>query len=124
MHAFGTALKAHDVDAAVAQLSDDVLFRSPVVYKPYQGRDTVAVILHAVSRVLEDFRYVREIGADGDSDQALVFQARVGDREIEGCDFLHVDSSGAVDELYVMVRPMSAALALAEAMKAQLAGAG
>jgi limonene-1,2-epoxide hydrolase len=124
MHAFGTALKAHDVDAAVAQLSENVSFRSPVVYKPYQGRDTVAVILQAVSRVLEDFRYVREIGADDASDQALVFRARVGDREIEGCDFLHVDSSGAVDELYVMVRPMSGALALAEAMKAQLAGAG
>lgn len=124
MHAFGTALKAHDVDAAVAQLSDDVLFRSPVVYKPYQGREAVAAILHAVSRVLEDFRYVREIGADGDSDQALVFQARIGDREIEGCDFLHLHSSGAVDELYVMVRPMSGALALAEGMRAQLAGAG
>lgn len=124
MHAFGIAVKAHDIDAAVAQLSDDVVFRSPIVHKPYQGREAVAVILHAVSHVFEDFRYVREIGADGDSDQALVFQARVGDREIEGCDFLHVDSSGAIDELYVMVRPMSGALALAEAMKAQLAGAG
>jgi hypothetical protein len=124
MHAFGTALTAHDVDSAVAQLSDDVVFRSPVVHKPYQGRDVVAAILHAVSRVLEDFRYVREIGADDSSDQALVFRARIGDREIEGCDFIHVDSSGAIDELYVMVRPMSGVLALAEAMKAQLAGAG
>jgi limonene-1,2-epoxide hydrolase len=124
MHAFGTALAAHDVDTAVAQLSDDVLFRSPVVYKPYQGRDAVAVILHAVSRVLSEFRYVREIGDPDATDQALVFQARVGDRDIEGCDFLHLDSSGAIDELYVMVRPMSGALALAEAMKAQLAGAG
>ena len=124
MHAFGTALAAHDVDSAVAQLSDDVVFRSPVVHKPYQGRDVVSAILHAVARVLEDFRYVREIGADDASDQALVFWARVGDREIEGCDFIHVDSSGAIDELYVMVRPMSGVLALAEAMKAQLAGAG
>jgi limonene-1,2-epoxide hydrolase len=124
MHAFGTALEAHDVDTAVAQLSDNVLFRSPVVYKPYHGRDAVAAILHAVSRVLSEFRYVREIGDPDATDQALVFQARVGDRDIEGCDFLHLDSSGAIDELYVMVRPMSGALALAEAMKAQLAGAG
>jgi hypothetical protein len=50
-----------------------------------------------------------------------VFQARVGEKQIEGSDFLRVDESGSIDELVVMVRPLSGALALAEAMKAQLA---
>jgi hypothetical protein len=97
--------------------------RSPVVFKPYPGRDAVAAILHAVSRVFEDFRYVREIGAPDASDHALVFQARVGERQIEGCDFLHLDEDGSIDELAVMVRPLSGTLALADAMKAQLAAA-
>jgi hypothetical protein len=47
----------------------------------------------------------------------------VGNRELEGSDFLHVGDRGLIDELTVMVRPLSAALALAEAMKARLAGA-
>ena len=34
---------------------------------------------------------------------------------------LHLDEHGAIDEFVVMVRPLSGALALAEAMKAQLA---
>jgi limonene-1,2-epoxide hydrolase len=123
MHPFGTALEARDVDAAVALVSDDVVFRSPVVFKPYHGRDAVAAILHAVTRVLEDFRYTSEIGADDASDHALVFKARVGEREIEGCDFLHLDEDGAIDELVVMVRPLTGAHALADAMKAQLAAA-
>jgi hypothetical protein len=72
---------------------------------------------------LEDFRYVREIGAEGAAHHALVFQARVGDKQIEGSDFLHVDGDGLIDELVVMVRPLSAALALAEAMNALLADA-
>jgi len=120
MHPFAAALEAQEVDAAVALLSADVVFRSPVVFKPYRGRDMVAPLLHAVSRVFEDFRYVREIGAPDDRDQAVVFEARVGDRQIEGCDFLHVGDDGSIDELVVMVRPLSATLALAEAMKAQL----
>ena len=123
MHPFGAALEARDVNAAVALLSEDVVFRSPVVFKPYHGRDAVAAILHAVSRVFEDFRYVREIGAADASDHALVFQARVGERQIEGCDFLHFDEDGSIDELAVMVRPLSGTLALADAMKAQLAAA-
>ena len=49
--------------------------------------------------------YTRQIGAPGAPDQALVFRARVGDREVEGCDFIHVGEDGLIDELYVMVRP-------------------
>jgi hypothetical protein len=121
MHPFGAALEARDVNAAVALLSEDVVFRSPIVFKPYHGRDAVAAIIHAVSRVLEDFRYVREIGAPDATDHALVFQARVGERQVEGCDFLHTDEDGSIDELVVMVRPLTGAHALAGAMKAQLA---
>lgn len=123
MHPFRAAIEARDMDAAVALLSDDVVFHSPVVFKPYQGREAVAPILHAVLRVFQDFRYVREIGAEDAADHALVFQALVGDRQIEGSDFLHIDDHGSIDELTVMVRPLSGALALAEAMKAQLAAA-
>jgi hypothetical protein len=72
---------------------------------------------------VEDFRYVREIGAPDAADHVLVFQARVGGRQLEGSDFLHAGAEGLIDELVVMVRPLSAALALAEAMKAQLAAA-
>lgn len=121
MHPFRSALERRDLDGAVALLVDDVVFRSPIVFKPYRGRPTVGAILAAVSRVFEDFSYVREIGEPDARDHALVFQARVGDRQIEGCDFLHTDESGSIDELVVMVRPLSGALALAQAVKAQLA---
>jgi hypothetical protein len=123
MHAFRTAVESSDHDAVVALLAEDVVFRSPIVFQPYRGRDALAAILLAASRVFEDFRYEREISADGAPDHALVFKARVGDREVHGCDFLHTDENGLIDELSVMVRPLSGALALAEAMKLQLEAA-
>jgi hypothetical protein len=73
--------------------------------------------------VFEDFRYECEIGEEGSSDHALVFSARIGDRKLDGCDFLHTGEDGLIDELIVMVRPLSGALALAEAMKAELLAA-
>jgi len=125
VHPFRAAVEAQDLEAALALLAQDVVFRSPVVFKPYHGRDAVAALLLAVSRVFEDFRYVCEIGALQARDHALVFHARIGDRELDGCDFLHTNERGMIDDFCVMVRPLSGALALAEAMQAQLeAGPG
>jgi limonene-1,2-epoxide hydrolase len=121
VHPFRAAIEARDLDAAVALLREDVVFRSPVVFTPYEGREAMRQILAAVMEVFEDFRYVREIGADGARDHALVFEARVGEKQLEGCDFVQLDEDGAIKEFTVMVRPLSATLVLAEAMKARRA---
>ncbi|MHA5054658.1 nuclear transport factor 2 family protein [Streptomyces sp. SD15] len=119
MHSFRKAVEAGDFAAIEDMLADDVVFTSPVAFKPYPGKAITAAILRGVSRVFTDFRYVREIvGADG-RDHALVFEAKVGDKQINGCDFLHFGEDGRIDELMVMVRPLSAAQALSEAMGAQ-----
>ena len=125
MQAFRDAIQqaraTGDADEVIALLADDIAFRSPVVHAPYRGRAEVEPLLRAVVRVFDRFEFVRELaGADG-ADHALVFRARIGDRDVEGCDFMHVNEAGLIDELYVMVRPLSGAMALAEAMKRQLA---
>ena len=57
---------------------------------------------------------MREIGAPGAADHALVFTARVGDLDINGCDFLHVGEDGLIDEFTVMLRPLRAVTAFAQ----------
>ncbi|GAA0454679.1 membrane protein [Actinoplanes capillaceus] len=117
MTTFRKAVEARDAAAIEALLADDVVFTSPVAFKPYEGKPITAAILRGVLRVFEDFHYVREI-ADG-RDHALVFEAKVDGKAITGCDFLHYDDNGLIDSFMVMVRPLSAAQALAEAMGAQ-----
>ena len=119
-----TALEARDLDAAVALMAPDVVFRSPIVHKPYHGPEAVRLLLEGVMAIFEDFRYERVICAPDAADHALVFATRVGDREIEGCDFLHENADALIDEFVVMVRPLTGAMALAEGMRAHFEGAG
>ena len=119
MHAFREAVEARDEAAIEALLADDVVFTSPVAFKPYPGKPITAAILRGVMRVFEDFHYVREIADSNGRDHALVFEATVSGKKVTGCDFLHIDDDGLIDDFVVMVRPLSAATALAEAMGAQ-----
>jgi SnoaL-like domain len=121
---FGDAVESHDIEAAIATLAPDVRFRSPVVFRPYEGRESVGLLLRAVAEVFEDFRYARAISSEDGRDHVLVFETRVGERDVEGADFIHLNDAGEVDELFVMVRPMSGMLALAAAMQEKLAQAG
>ncbi|MEG3626800.1 nuclear transport factor 2 family protein [Streptomyces poriticola] len=119
MHPFRTAVENRDAAAVEALLAEDVVFTSPVAFKPYPGKAITAAILRGVMRVFEDFTYVREIADAGGRDHALVFTATVAGKQIQGCDFLHFDEEGKIDDFTVMVRPLSAAKALSEAMGAQ-----
>ncbi|MBF6472378.1 MULTISPECIES: nuclear transport factor 2 family protein [Nocardia] len=121
MHPFREAVEARDEAAIEALLADDVVFTSPVAFKPYPGKAITAAILRAVIRVFEDFRYVREIADAGGRDHAFVFEATVDGKQLTGCDFLHFDEHGKIDDFMVMVRPLSAAQALATRMGEQFA---
>jgi len=116
---FRAAAEAKDFSRISELAAEDVVFRSPVVFKPYEGRDAVAFVLSGAVQVFEDFRYVDQVET-GDT-AVLVFQARVGDRELDGADILRFDDEGLITELMVMVRPMSGINALAEAMQRKLA---
>ncbi len=119
MQAFRTAAETKDIDALSQLLGEDVVFRSPIEFSPYQGKEAVTGLLTMVSRALEDVRNVRELGDAEGAHHALVFEARVGDRELEGCVFLRTREDGLIDELVVMVRPLSAAHALNDAVSVQ-----
>ena len=120
--AFRAAAEAKDFGAAEELFAEDAVFRSPVVFKLYQGREAISVLLGAVVRVFEDFRYLEQVET-GDV-AVLMFEARVGDRALQGVDILKFGADDRIAEMTVIVRPMSGVHALAEAMKRMLEEAG
>jgi hypothetical protein len=120
-HAFRHAVEERDLDGMRDALHPQVRFNSPAVFKPYEGREAVLEVLRHVIEVFEDFHYVEEL--EGVGSYGLVFKARVGDKQVQGWDLLHIDAAGLVTELTVMIRPLSALVATAQAMAARLEAA-
>jgi len=119
---FRAAVEAGDLDAALAQFADDVVFNSPVVFRQYHGKEALRPVLMAVFHLFQNFRYTAEYsGPDG---HVLAFSAEVGGRDLQGVDILRggADPEGPLTELTVLIRPYSAATALKEQMAALLTG--
>lgn len=112
------SLPARDPAPLLERLHADVVFRSPVVHKPYEGAAMTAAILTAVVQVFDDFTYTDVLDC-GDR-AGFVFRAQVGDRTVEGWDYLHFDDDGLITDFTVMLRPMSGVTTMATAMKAKL----
>ena len=117
-HPFAIAVLAHDHDAALATIADDVVFRSPAVHKPYHGKENVDGILRLVATVFENFRYTAE-WRDG-ATSILFFEAEVGDRALQGVDILEENTDGLFERFTVMIRPLSGLQAVAAAMAQRL----
>jgi hypothetical protein len=120
--AFRQAVESGDHAGMVAALAPDAVLRSPVSFKPFEGTEAIGALFAALLEAFEDFRYTDELQGDGIC--GLAFEARVGDREVQGVDLLRFDESGRISELTVMVRPLSAVTALAEAVGSRLAAGG
>jgi SnoaL-like domain len=108
---FRTAVEEGNVDQVPELFHEDAAFRSPVLFKPYEGRDQVLKVLRAAERVLgvgERFRYVHQLEDPNDRVAMLEFATQVDGKQVEGIDKLTFDEDGRITELKVMIRPASA----------------
>jgi hypothetical protein len=108
---FRAAVEQGNIDEAGDLFSEDAMFRSPVLFKPYEGRDQVVKVLQAAERVLglgDEFRYVHQLEDPGDRVAILEFATVVDGKQVEGIDKLTFDDDDKITELKVMIRPASA----------------
>ncbi|HNS03754.1 MAG TPA: nuclear transport factor 2 family protein [Anaerolineae bacterium] len=119
------AVAAHDLDAMAAMFVEDAVFRSPAVFKPYQGRAVIQGILGLVMQVFSPLTYTN-VWSNERGGVVMQFAATVPgpDKrlEIEGVDIFQLDEQGQITELRVMIRPLRGLQALAAAMERLMAG--
>jgi hypothetical protein len=120
-HPFRRAAEEKDLELMREALAEDVVLHSPILFRGFEGREVVLAVLSHVVAVFEDFSYLDELAED--DRLVLRFSARVGDREIEGIDYLELGPDGRVTELTVFLRPLSAITAFNERMTERLAAA-
>lgn len=120
-HPFRRAAEGKELELLREALAEDVVLHSPILFRGFEGREVVTAVLSHVVEVFEDFAYVDELAEDDRI--VLRFRARVGDRQLEGVDYLELDGEGRITELTVFLRPLSAVNAFNERMKERLAAA-
>jgi hypothetical protein len=102
--------------------ADNVVFRSPFLWKPKPGKAMLKIVLSAASHVFEDFAYHRQM-TDGTS-WTLEFSAHIGPIELKGVDIIRFNAEGKIEEFEVLIRPAKGLQALGEAMARKLAEQG
>lgn len=118
MYHFHDRLLAGDIDGAVGQLASDAVFHSPVA--DYQGRDRIANVYAALSRVLGHARVTSVLR--GDHETAVVFRGSVMGRDVDGMLRVVSDADGTVTDVTLHLRPVDVLLAGIERMTALLGG--
>jgi SnoaL-like domain len=116
---FRSAVEEGGSDQLPELLRADAVFRSPVLFRPFEGRDQVLKVLRAAERVLGvggPFRYVHQLEDANDRIAVLEFATEVEGKQVEGIDKLTFDEDGLITEIKVMIRPVSALQAVGARM--------
>jgi hypothetical protein len=121
---FRRAVEARNLEGMMAPFAEDAVLHSPITFQPFEGRAAIRQLLGILMQVLRDFRYTDELESRDGRTKALIFRARVGDRDLEGLDLIRFDDVGRIRDFTVMIRPRSAIEALLGEVAPRLAAAG
>jgi hypothetical protein len=114
LEAWHRIVSERDLETLSDMLAEDIVFRSPFLWKPNEGRMAAFVILSTVIEVFQDFAYHRELTV-GDS-WALEFSARIDNLSLKGIDLIQFNDQGQIQEFEVFIRPANALNALGAEM--------
>jgi SnoaL-like domain len=119
-HPYRQAFAERELERLVALLADDVVFHSPVIDAPgFEGRDSVAALYSMIFNAISDVEYTHEIGDEGA--HILVNNARMLGKPFKATTLLELNPDGKIREIWVMARPLTGVVAIAETIGSQLA---
>jgi hypothetical protein len=103
---FDYMMKGHDKTLLLDMLHDDVVFRSPVVHTPQEGKAITFAYLSAAGNTLggDTFKYTRIFDC-GDK-AVLEFECVMDGINVNGIDMIEWDENGKILDFKVMVRPL------------------
>jgi hypothetical protein len=119
-------------------LADDVVFYSPIVFTPQQGKEVTALYLQAAAQTFGGgeggggggdatssdaarpgaFRYTKMVL--GDDTAILEFETTIKGKYVNGVDIIRCNEQDRITEFRVMIRPLQAVNLVHEQMAAML----
>ncbi|MEM9178220.1 MAG: nuclear transport factor 2 family protein [Pseudomonadota bacterium] len=101
-------MNGHSKSLLLDMLHDDVVFRSPVVHTPQEGKEITFAYLSAAGNTLGNgtFKYTKVFDC-GDK-AVLEFETEMDGTHVNGIDMIEWDEHGQIVDFKVMVRPLKA----------------
>jgi SnoaL-like protein len=115
-NAFRDAFERRDEDALAALLAPGVVLHSPVLGRPWEGRETVASLVLTMAGILGQVGFDEPLA--GGRRAGLALAGDHAGRPFEAMLVLGIDERGAVATLTAMLRPLGVLQRLAKRMAA------
>ena len=108
IEAWHKLVEAKDADGLDNILDDHVVFHSPVVHTPQEGKPITKLYLTAALHVLNNdtFKYLREVISGNNA--VLEFSTVIEGITINGVDMISWGADGRITDFKVMIRPLKA----------------
>ena len=101
-------IETKDAAALDNILADNVVFHSPIVHTPQEGKPITTLYLTAALYVFnnDSFKYLREVISNNNA--VLEFSTVIEGITVNGVDMITWGADGRITEFKVMVRPLKA----------------
>lgn len=122
LEAWHKVIESNSMDGLEDLLAEDVVFQSPVVHTPQEGKQITSIYLKSAGMMFAGatgFHYVNEWYNDHSA--VLEFEAEVGGIKINGVDMIFWNQENKINRFRVMIRPLKAINLVHEAMGKLLA---
>ena len=108
VEAWHKIIKAKDAAGLDNILAENVIFHSPVVHTPQEGKEITKLYLVAALYVFnnESFKYLREVISGNNA--FLEFSTVIDGITVNGVDMITWGADGRITDFKVMIRPLKA----------------
>lgn len=114
------AVAAEDLAGAAELVAPGCEMISPVAWRTPQGDGYARHLIGTFFSCVENFRYRKDWIDNTGREVLLEFEADIAGRGLVGIDRISLDDTGNAVRFEVLIRPLNALTAVAEAMRAKL----
>ena len=104
MHPYRRLWEGRDLESWLLALADDIALYSPMLKRPFRGRESARELFEALLGAFNDFEITHEFSATGI--HAFFWRGTIGRRSIEGADLIRHNTSDEIVEIRVLIRTL------------------
>ena len=109
VHVFTAALQRKDLDTMLAQMSERIILETPLFAEPVRGKVAIREAVGALLAIVERIQF-QEILA-GPQSASGFYKVTIGSETLDGMDYWQLDTSGLIEHMRVLWRPLPALVA-------------